>query len=214
MKNLHNRVWVKCPKCSGKGLVEEIKEISIKTKKSGWELPYTVSKFSCCSCGYSLSNMDKDGTIKETWHSKFKFSILNENKCISCGVKNTLNIPSYFVPKNDFEKANLKCNGCSETREYIISSEPEFWNKLGVDKYFGLDLFYQKNIKGNILWVLNTEHLQFLKSYLSKKIRKTDTHHSTPENNLPSFIINGKNKESILNYLSKIEKNIKNNDVS
>lgn len=208
MENYHNLVWVKCPKCSGKGMVKEIETRTIKAEDLGWDLPYTVSKFSCTSCKHSLSNMDKNGRVKEIWHSKFKLSIQYENKCISCGVKNTLIIPEKLLQNNKVEKIDLKCESCSETREYIISSEPELWSKLGVDKYFGLDLFYRKNIKGNILWILNTQHLQFLKNYLSRKIRKTNTLHSSPENKLPSFIINGKNKDAILNFLNKIEKDI------
>lgn len=199
-----NTIWVECPKCSKPGKVTVLSYGSFSLDYNGLKIPMNKVVFNCLSCNHRIQNFTADNKPKFTWYTGYDYCLPNGNICSACGVEGKLNIPKEIKPKD--KKCLISCSGCNNEREYAVQALEKEWTKIGVDEYFGLPLLFQKSIKGNLFWILNEEHLFFLKDYLERKIRKTNTIHNNPENRIPSFIISAKNKDDILSYITKCER--------
>ncbi len=80
-----------------------------------------------------------------------------------------------------------------------------------VDWYFHSSLWLRTQCVGNELWAYNKEHLEFIKSYVSAKLR--ESHHdseygysnSSLASRLPKWMKLGGNREAVLAAVSTLE---------
>ena len=146
--NFHKLVWVKCPKCTSKGVVNEIKTGCIETS---FGIPYTHARFTCSNCDFQLNNLDKNNAVQEVWYSKRELGFVESNRCSACGVEGTIGLPKISFKCKELIDVLLKCSGCNQVREYQLLWERCAWFKAGVDKNFGLE-FNLSNLEETIIF--------------------------------------------------------------
>ena len=80
------------------------------------------------------------------------------------------------------------------------------YNEGGItDPTFGLQLWYQEEVNGNVLWAFNYAHLIEIKNYVSAQLgeRSTTRFSMTMGEKLPSFIKSAKNRDEVLQALEQ-----------
>ncbi|MEN8250105.1 MAG: hypothetical protein ABFS32_14325 [Bacteroidota bacterium] len=80
-----------------------------------------------------------------------------------------------------------------------------------VDCYFKLPLWYKTDVKGNILFAYNIEHLQFLENYVSDKIRERQPDEQgwsnrSLESRLPKWMLSSKNRGLLQKKIKELKK--------
>jgi len=146
-----------------------------------------LSELSCTNCSYRAIS---DNIIIEI--------SVNAN-CNNCGHKIKI---SKIVNKKK-EQVILRCDSCSEVHKFEPKvSEYKSFKQL-TDKY---ELWYSENYKGNYFWAYNTEHLNYIESYIKADLRERNKRtHVTLVERLPKFIKSAKNRESLLKMIKKIK---------
>ena len=75
------------------------------------------------------------------------------------------------------------------------------------DPYFGYLLYYQERFRGELVWAINREHLQYLIDYLGADMRKSPVDYSgirMQSDMLPKFMKTAKNRPAIVKLLEKM----------
>lgn len=182
------KIWVQCPKCAKHALV--------KTELPKYSVPFPLSYASSCNCshcGYQESN-------KETWNGYFQGVVAT-----GCGKCGNRVYHSTQPTKELFEFQKVTCGVCQSEREYEVQWY-RYRNEKPTDPYFGFDLYLQANIKNNVLWLYNLEHLDYLKEYVEAKLREDDGRHKySMITNLPKWIKSSKNRGTIVKKLNKLK---------
>ncbi|MDB4728559.1 hypothetical protein OAF63_07180 [Saprospiraceae bacterium] len=181
-------IWVKCPKCSEPALV--------KTELPKYTIPFPTGHKSVCnckSCGFQDSENDK-------W-SGYVQGFINR-ACGNCGS----GISHTTEPtRKPYESSELTCGVCKTKREYEIQWY-QYRNDKATDPYFGFDLWLQTSIKDNVLWLYNTDHLEYLKEYVEAKLREDEGRHKySMITNLPQWVKSSKNRDVIVKKLNKLK---------
>ncbi len=184
-----DKIWVKCPDCGGMGRVE--------TEPVKNAIPFSHSRkstFCCTKCSLTQQSDEK-------WFGYFQGFV--ERSCGFCG---THICYSTQPTKEPYELVMLKCDACKKEKDYALN-----WYRYKVDKptdpYFGLELWLQIDIKDNILWMYNMDHLLYLKDYVAAKLREDDGRHKySMITNLPQWVKSAKNRALILKKIERLEK--------
>ena len=178
----------------GKYNFEFTDEIAVECPKcSQLALIKDRDRLSCQSCSL---------TIKKDEGKWFGSTIgYVRRRCYECGRRLHEEIKG---PKHKYE-FKLICSGCK--CEMI---EPIKWEQSHEDKthdiYFGLPLWFTGTVKGNEFWLFNREHLNFLKNYISAKIRVREPNkNSSMVSRLPSWLLSKKNRDAVLKEINRIE---------
>jgi len=185
-----SEIFVKCPHCNGKA-----KDL---TKLGQYTIPYpyeTKSIFRCHNC-YKPIN-------EKQWHGPIIISAANK-KCGFCG---TALIHKEKVDKYK-DKIVVKCQGCNQEKSYDVSYSLTYANNhQATDPYFGLQLWLQYPVDGNIFWAYNYDHLEYLQKYVSAKLREEGivSKYSLTQK-LPNFIKLAKNRDHILKIIERLQK--------
>ncbi len=187
-----NQVWVHCPKCNDAALVT--------SELPKYLIPITTGnnlKCVCNSCGFQQKG-------DETW-SGFVQGFINR----ACGFCGNKIMHSTKPTETCYETSKVTCNSCKREKAYKI-----VWYRYRGDKptdpYFGFNLWLQINIKGHLLWLYNLNHLDYLRTYVSAKLREDDNRHKySMITNLPQWVKSSKNRDLIVSKLSKLESQFK-----
>ena len=179
-----SHVLVVCPKCDGKASIIN-------------ELGTPNIKFTCNGCGYFK---------KKEWEI---FDLIIKRNCDQCGKKIERRIKNVKGKKKTIKS---KCPHCQQMREVepkyfyaadLFYHDPD-WSK---DPYFGFKYWLNANIKGEIFWALNEDHLAYLKSYIQAKVReRNNLGFMTMVEKLPNFIKAAKNRIELLKAIEKLER--------
>ncbi len=177
---------VECPKCAKEAFV---------TVDSPWFLNDGVLK--CFHCMYS----QKAGDL-------IRYNLIVKRNCDNCGKEVKTVIP------DQKEKANtitISCPYCGVTRTYEPRNEAyKLVYKNGdkaSDPVFRLPLWFQTEIKNNLFWAFNREHLMEIKAYVKARLRERQTTtHTTMVEKLPNFIKDSKNRDAILKAIARLER--------
>lgn len=194
LHHFSHEVFVKCPKCSGFGKVTTLKDGYYHEKDKS-------AKFNCFDCGYLTAS-------QKEWSGYYVGYIGLDYKgraCANCG----------SVFQKEFEKTKIPyqsgmavCPVCRQEREYEINWY-RYRGESPTDPFFGLDLYFQKQVKNGHLWVYNLEHLQYLREYINATVRKRErVGLYSMVARLPDFITSSKNKEAITKQLNMFEEQI------
>ena len=129
------------------------------------------------------------------------------SRCKKCGT--SINTSCETNGKKDcIPKAqNEDCPRCKTTNELEISWSIIHLTKDPIDPYLGLNLWYQKNIKNNILWFYNIEHMEYIEDYISSTIRERGLYNGKYSiiTNLPTWIKDAKNRSTILKTIKQLK---------
>ena len=176
-----DKVLVCCPRCKKRAEVTYDRETNSKIIK-------------CFECHFIEKGDD----------------LIYENRvkrnCDNCGGQILVEVES----KNKMDKMKVKCHACGQTREYkpTITTKRIIFKDNGnaTDPHYGLPLWLQGDIKGNIFWAYNYEHLNYLKRYVAAKIReRASPTYMTLIARLPDFIKSAKNREKLIKLIEKLE---------
>ena len=215
LRYFESEIFVKCPKCQGCSKITTTKSDSDTEKKS---------TLSCFNCGY-VSNKELN------WMGYYVGYIGSEYRGRACGFCGTKFNKEFKLTKKPYTTGTAICPNCNKEKEYKVKWY-RFIGNLATDPFYGLDLYYQKTIKqakntnnasennssdtsqsnpgGNkVLWIYNIEHLNYLKAYISSNIRKRErVGLYSMIATLPNFIIEKKNKETILKQLNRFQEEL------
>ena len=185
-----NQIWVKCPNCSEAALVS--------TTMPGFNAPYQFIYSSVCTC----TSCSYHKTSEETWEGLIQGFV--HRTCKHCGTAVFHSTePTMKMRASD----KVTCDNCHQTHEYELE-----WRKYTKDRtrdpYMGYEL-WQAGVKGNVLWVYNQEHLSYIRDYVSAKLRDVDGRHKySLIANLPQWIKDAKNRDTVVKKLNKLEQQL------
>ncbi|MBK9270133.1 MAG: hypothetical protein IPM48_00925 [Saprospiraceae bacterium] len=184
MYDLMDVFIVHCPKCKGRA---EIKVNEFLRFKS--------AKLRCSKCFFSENALDR---------TRYRSS--GTGWCMHCSSKLSLKIeerktmPSYLLAHCP------ECNKKSKIRENWETFVMKYNDEGIIDPAFGLDLWYQDEVRGNVLWAYNETHLIEIKNYVKAELRERSTHRfkMTMVEKLPSFIKSAKNRDEVLQSIERM----------
>ena len=176
-------IWVSCPVCHELGKVES----DLK------DLRRPKAQFSCLTCNAHLSNIG-------AWSGPVQ-GVVNR-ACATCG--SMINYVS--EPTRDTQAcAELSCETCETVNSYPITWY-RYQRDEPIDRFFGLPLWLQVHVKSNTMWLYNLKHLDYVRSYVSAKLREDDGRHKySIVTNLPQWIKSRKNRALIIKKLNELE---------
>lgn len=152
-------IWIQCPKCAEPALV--------KTELPKYTIPFPYERQSVCNCSYcGFQDMGS-----KNW-AGYMLGFVSR-ACGYCGSRASHTTPPTREP---YKTTNIACKVCKVKKEYDINWH-RYQNYEATDPYFGFDLWLQVDIKGNVLWLYNLEHLDYLKEYVEAKLREDDGRH-------------------------------------
>lgn len=175
---------VECPKCGGSAIVN-------------CKNPYFLNEgtLNCKSCNHT----EKAKDLK-------RYNIIVKRNCDNCGKAFEKTIP------NSKERANeitIPCPHCGVTRTFEPRNEETQlqYNSRGsvCDPIFNLPLWLQTDVRGNVFWANNRNHLEHIREYVDSKLRERQTmEYTTMVERLPNFIKSAKNRDHILKAIDKL----------
>ena len=177
---------VECPKCKREALVTV-------------DSPYWQEngKLTCRNCMHSEKAVDL-----------VRYKSVVKRHCDNCRKEFETVIPNQ---KEKVDEITIPCTHCGTTRTYKPKNE-EY--KIGyetkgraADPIFGLPLWFRADVRGDLLWAYNRDHLKEIKSYVTSKLRERQTTtHTTMVERLPNFIKDSKNRATIVKVIERLER--------
>ncbi len=169
--------------------------------------------------GFSINMNRFDTTEAYVWNYGDKFLVECPN-CASCGHVITLE-------QADIPSVRLLCKSCGNAKEWkrtscgvTYSNNFDYFENgevsigAAVDWYFHLPLWLQVPCKGENLWAYNSNHLNWLKGFVSAKLRerkpskKYGWSNQSLASRLPKWLKKASNREQILLSFPKLEKKL------
>lgn len=180
-------IYVKCPKCSGPGVV---------TSDQG------IALFRCTSCYHT--------TTKEL--TQYKYDV--ENLCESCGRFYRVNITD--KRKQHYPGLIVSCPFCRHKmpgkilkKTYGSIAYGDFRNAH--DPFFDYELYFLAYLNGKPVWAMNREHLAYLIDYLSADLREEPHMEGTMRtqaDHLPGYMKTAKNRDKVVRLLKNLQKTL------
>jgi DNA-directed RNA polymerase subunit RPC12/RpoP len=176
-------IAVRCPKCGGLALVT---------------LEDDTLWLRCTGCG------------ERQQKSKYGQRYDVHAYCAECG--------RYFRTDLDdaknrhFSKLHVACPHCGTLAAGDVHTTGcRWWTygeiKDGKEPYFGCPLYYQENFRGNPIWAVNREHLQYMIDYIDADLRQeAPGAKMTQSDHLPAFMKSAKNRSGIVKALRKMQR--------
>lgn len=96
-----------------------------------------------------------------------------------------------------------------KTKDYNALLQNAVVIAAGIDPYFRLPLWRTAYIGANLFWVYNMAHLNFIKDFVSAKLRERDNsemRNKSLGSRLPKWITSSKNRALILKTIERLEK--------
>jgi len=131
--------------------------------------------------------------------------------CPYCGKKIYIEQSGFKTPPKEI---SITCSHCDAKIEYSPSVESYRKKEalpqdagLKKDPYFGLPLWLQSEVRGNLFWAYNREHLQVIKEYIEADLRERNTvYRMTMTARLPLFTKEAKNREDVIKEIERLER--------
>lgn len=187
-----DKVLVICPKCGEQCFIVTKVKISIQTKPIDF-----VSTVKCETCKYSsIINKKPSGTTIGIYQG---FRIKN---CPNCQqVISVITEPTVSF----YQDIEVSCPSCHQVNTVTLH-----WNRYrdnsAVDPFLGYELLLKTNLKDDIIWFYNFNHLDFVRDYINAKLREDNFRQKySLISNLPKFMLLAKNRSLINNKISKLE---------
>lgn len=180
-----NEFAVHCPKCND--------EAKITVPHF---FKYTDAELKCKHCFFS-----------EKASSRERFKATSKARCIECRELLIININERKEIPPFINVVCRHCNTLNKVKEHWESYILKYNENGIIDPAFGLPLWYQEEVKDEILWAFNKSHLLEIKNYVAAELREriTDRFKMTMVEKLPNFIKSAKNRNDVLKTIEKME---------
>ena len=177
---------VECPKCEREALVTVSN-------------PYSQAngKLACRNCMHAENAADL-----------VRYKSIVKRHCDNCGKEFEKIIPNQ---KEKVDEITIPCPHCGIMRTYKPKNEEYkiVYQSKGKasDPIFNLSLWFQADVRGDLFWAYNRNHLNEIKSYVISKLReRRTTTHTTMVERLPNFIKDSKNREILVKVIERLER--------
>ncbi|MCY7347504.1 MAG: hypothetical protein LH614_14970 [Pyrinomonadaceae bacterium] len=186
------KIYGKCPNCGQATII-----------KANYKYFNCIenSRVQCLNCAFY-----------EDWNSeKIYGAAVGKAKkpCPNCGTKWLAAEVKIKNAKPVKDYAEVTCEVCKKPSYLSLSWHREFNENKPLDPYFNYPLWLQTECVGEILWVFNEEHLNYLKSYVKADLREDDGRLDwSMISRLPKWITSAKNRQQVLKAIAKLEKQI------
>jgi hypothetical protein len=175
--------WVHCPKCDGRAIVNNAE---------------SNHRLTCTHCHH----VEMPGH----WHGSA--TIYVSVKCRECHAP----IRKSAAWEQPWTKLKVKCEKCGDECSYDGSVSKSYVHQgLLTDSFYGLPLWLQTNLKEDLFWAFNPDHLELMRQYIAAKHRErgisprnTIRKNSALLSRLPAFITKASNREPILKLIDKL----------
>lgn len=115
------------------------------------------------------------------------------------------------VPHGD-DQVKCSCLSCGYTSDRPTNGRSFYWyHENPTDGYFGFDLWLRTDYGNHSLWAFNMRHLEFLRSYVSARLRERNPddalgwHNSSLASRLPKWLKSGKHRETALKAIDELK---------
>ena len=180
-----NEIFVHCPKCEQLATITTVPSYNVNN-----------GKLICQNCNHA-----------EKRDELIRYNATVKRSCDNCGKSIDVTVPNN---KEKVKELTVPCNHCGQVRIYKPRNEAYklLYKNPGVcDPIFNLPLWFQIDIRGEIFWAYNREHLAEIRNYVSAKLRERQTTtHTTMVERLPNFIKAAKNRITILKAIGGVFK--------
>lgn len=179
-----SKIYVKCPKCYGLGMVTADRDTAC---------------FKCTSCGSSAT---KERKI-------YRYDV--HNQCENCGRYYRIDITE--KREQCFNMLHVTCPFCGYMMSGEVHKTAEKFTYLGEVKnacepFFGFELWFLTFFRNKPVWALNRDHLAYLIDYLSADLREKPPEYqamNTQAAHLPTFMKTAKNRDRIVKLLKMMQ---------
>lgn len=178
---LTSGIYVKCPKCSGHGIITADEN---------------AFYFKCTNC------YDSQTIGRRIYGHKV------ENHCENCGRYYRVKLSD---TSQNFSMLRVACPYCGSVMAGKVqkySDNSRYWYaggyiRNGCEPFFGYELWFLTEFKQKLIWALNREHLAYLIEYLSADLREKPISGAmrTEADQLPAFMKTAKNRDRIIKCL-------------
>lgn len=175
---------VECPDCKREGRVE---------RQSG----FATAIFTCSNC-----------MSKKVLSDNVRYRVYVKRNCPDCGNPTFAEQSGLKIP---VENLKVTCPHCCLTLEYQPNVE-KYWisnDSCGLkgDPRFNFPLWLQTEVRGNLFWAYNREHLNEIRVYVEADLRERQTGYAKGMVAwLPQFIKDAKNRADILKAIDRMLK--------
>lgn len=171
------------------------KEAIVSYKGNCWRPDNVELKCNCCMHKATLSEL-----------TLYKVNI--KRNCPDCGKNVSAELSNL---KNPLQEMSVTCPNCGFKAEYTtnISSYSPRKDLSGMkgDPFFGLPLWFQSNVKGDLFWAYNREHLEEIRTYVEAELRERQSSYlMTMVARLPQFLKDAKSREDMLKVIKTLQK--------
>jgi len=179
---------VHCPKCDGTATIKV---------PSPYDNNNAVLR--CNDCHFS-----------EKISERTRFKTTGKAVCHECrtplnpDIKDRKEIPSFV---------KVTCPNCKTINKIAENWESYImkYNDSGIiDPAFGLHLWYQDKVRGNVIWAFNHAHLVEIRNYVAAQLRERPISKlkMMMVDKLPEFIKSAKNRDEVVDALDRMEKSV------
>jgi len=103
-------------------------------------------------------------------------------------------------------RATLTCSSCGHSDAWP-GRAVQPGRSPTCDPYFGCALWFIGDIKGDVFWAYNREHLAFIRSYVAATLRiREPNQNRSLASRLPAFLLAKKNRTAVLKEIDRIAK--------
>lgn len=105
--------------------------------------------------------------------------------------------------------ARLICTNCGHNKEQSKDEGKSLYTFYPAHSWFNVDLWFSAPFRGNTVWALNGQHLNYLEKYISSGIRENPKRTGyTLVEKLPFFMQSAKNRYELLKLISKLRNKV------
>lgn len=142
--------------------------------------------------------------------------------CPVCSGCATVKANGFPFPRNQYDEIKIVCTQCGFNK--VLPRNPTVLVNAGrvpskrtegkhlifgvpIDPFFHLSLWITANVRGNLLWAYNYEHLKFLRQFVEAELRERNGVKSTNGSigsRLPKWMTSRKNRKDVLRVLEKL----------
>ena len=183
LRYYYAEVIVHCPKCGARARI---------VQKDGYRSNPILK---CPNCHY------KQSEVTRTYTQIVKLI------CSNCGERIHSRITGVAHKKPTIF---VKCSNCQVSQKCEPRyREEDIVRRYGApfDPHYGYQLWLAVEVRGNILWAYNYQHLNDIKQYVTASLReKRGCGYMTMVEKLPQWIISRKNRNEVLRAIAKLER--------
>jgi hypothetical protein len=144
------------------------------------------------------------GLVRTAGHAfQGPVQVVVDSRCGTCGRSARREVERPQWP-DTVRALALRCP-CGTVGRHPVEVYPSWWRNQGVDPVSGLALWLRAELRGQVLWALDAEHLAYLEGYLGGEPGfRPGARYGTLGSRLPAWIKQARNRQDVLHRLRRL----------